>query len=177
MEEMQGEYLLGKKMKISHATPKTQNTTTLPSSNSELQQYQLVKQDTIQDQNDSQNTTLYVGGIDDSVDEAELIRQFNIFGTILCVKIAAGKKCGFVQFSTREEAERAMQDMNGTVIGMNRVRVSWGKQQGVTRGGVTPPQISSTIPPPVIQTEDKTSAYNAQVYAAYVCINIFLIYY
>lgn len=78
------------------------------------------------DPNDPNNTTLYIAGID-NIDEIEIERCFQVFGKIVYVKIPTGKKCAFVQFLNRIDAENAMREMNGTVIGNHRVRVLWGK--------------------------------------------------
>jgi len=43
------------------------------------------------------------------------------------VKIPVGKGCGFVQFADRKSAEDAIESLNGTVIGKNTVRLSWGR--------------------------------------------------
>jgi hypothetical protein len=44
---------------------------------------------------------VFVGGLDPSVTD-ELLRQtFSPYGELLYVKIPAGKRCGFVQYSNR----------------------------------------------------------------------------
>ncbi|CAD5177752.1 unnamed protein product [Musa acuminata subsp. malaccensis] len=54
---------------------------------------------------DSAKTTVFVGGLDPEV---------------------IGKQCGFVLFSHRNNAEEALQQLNGTIIGKQIVRLSWG---------------------------------------------------
>nr|POE98880.1 polyadenylate-binding protein rbp47c [Quercus suber] len=49
------------------------------------------------------------------------------YGDIVSVKIPTGKGCGFVQFANRNNAEEALQKLNGTVIGKQTVRLSWGR--------------------------------------------------
>lgn len=78
------------------------------------------------DPNDPNNTTLYIAGID-NIDEMEVERCFQVFGKIVYVKIPTGKKCAFVQFLNRMDAENAMREMNGAVIANHRVRVLWGR--------------------------------------------------
>jgi len=80
------------------------------------------------DPNDPNNTTVFVGNLDTTVDDLELRRIFSVYGQIASVKIPAGKACGFIQFMTRPAAEKAIADMNGQTIASHRVRCSWGRQ-------------------------------------------------
>ncbi|KAK2949122.1 putative Polyadenylate-binding protein [Blattamonas nauphoetae] len=74
----------------------------------------------------NENTVIFVGTIDGSVDEYQLRMIFNEFGQIPFVRIPPGKGCAFIQYMTRESAEKAIEIANGTMVGTNRVRVSWG---------------------------------------------------
>ncbi|KAI5961479.1 NGR1 [Candida theae] len=76
---------------------------------------------------DPNNTTVFVGGLSSEVTEATLFTLFKPFGVIQQIKIPPGKNCGFVKYSTREEAERTIAAMQGFIIGGNRVRLSWGR--------------------------------------------------
>lgn len=76
---------------------------------------------------DPTNTTVFVGGLRSEVSEQTLFTLFKPFGTIQQIKIPPGKNCGFLKFSTREEAEEAIQAMEGFIIGGNRVRLGWGR--------------------------------------------------
>ncbi|PON35844.1 Splicing factor-like protein [Parasponia andersonii] len=73
------------------------------------------------------NTTIFVGGLDSDVNDEDLRQPFTQFGEIVSVKIPVGKACGFVQFANRKSAENAIQTLNGTVIGKQTVRLSWGR--------------------------------------------------
>ncbi|KAF6147415.1 hypothetical protein GIB67_016772, partial [Kingdonia uniflora] len=75
---------------------------------------------------DSNNTTIFVGGLDASITDEDLRRQFSQFGKIVSVKIPVGKECGFVQFNTKSNADEALLRLNGTTIGKNTVSLSWG---------------------------------------------------
>lgn len=77
--------------------------------------------------NDPTNTTVFVGGLSSEVSEQTLFTLFKPFGIIQQIKIPPGKNCGFVKYSTREEAEEAIAAMQGFIIGGNRVRLSWGR--------------------------------------------------
>jgi len=76
---------------------------------------------------DPNNTTLFVGGLDSTVTVEMLTQSFVQFGELVHVKIPAGKRCGFVQFSNRASAEVALQELHGTVLGHQPIRLSWGR--------------------------------------------------
>lgn len=80
-----------------------------------------------QSEADSSNTTIFVGGLDQNVSDDELRQPFSQHGEIVSVKIPVGKGCGFVQFADRKSAEEALEKLNGTVIGKQTVRLSWGR--------------------------------------------------
>ncbi|CAA0826454.1 Polyadenylate-binding protein RBP47C [Striga hermonthica] len=75
----------------------------------------------------SQTGEIFVGGLDSDVTDEELRGSFIAFGEVISVKIPAGKGCGFVQFADRNSAEEAIQRLNGSVIGKQTVRLSWGR--------------------------------------------------
>ncbi|KAE8727962.1 Polyadenylate-binding protein RBP47 [Hibiscus syriacus] len=79
-----------------------------------------------QSDGDSSNTTIFFGGLDPNVTEEDLRQPFSQYGEIVSVKIHVGKGCGFVQFASRNNAEEALQKLNGTIRGKQTVRVSWG---------------------------------------------------
>lgn len=54
------------------------------------------------------NSTLFVGGLDDSVTEEQLQSMFALFGELVSVKLLRNKKCAFVQFSKIADAKTAM---------------------------------------------------------------------
>ncbi|CAH8392756.1 unnamed protein product [Eruca vesicaria subsp. sativa] len=76
---------------------------------------------------ESNNSTIFVGGLDPDVTDEDLRQPFIEFGEVVSVKIPVGKGCGFVQFANRKSADDAIQSLNGTVIGKNTVRLSWGR--------------------------------------------------
>ncbi|KAJ8518028.1 hypothetical protein ON010_g18254 [Phytophthora cinnamomi] len=73
------------------------------------------------------NTTVFVGGLDPSTTEDELRARFGALGEIVSVKVPPGRGCGFVQYTTKEAAEVAITQMNGTVISGVKVRCAWGR--------------------------------------------------
>ncbi|KAI3475618.1 hypothetical protein L1887_62960 [Cichorium endivia] len=79
---------------------------------------------------DPNNTTVFVGGLSSLVSESTLRRYFEHFGEITYVKIPPGKGCGFVQYVRKQDAENAIQRMNGFPILNSKIRLSWGRSQG-----------------------------------------------
>ncbi|XXG52893.1 hypothetical protein AAC387_Pa03g1092 [Persea americana] len=131
MTEMNGVYCSTRPMRISAATPKKTTTS--------HQQYPAVKAiypaptyitppvQALPVDNDITNTTIFVGGLDPNVTEDELRQVFAQFGELVYVKIPLSKGCGFVQFGARSSAEEAIQRLQGTMIGQQPVRLSWGR--------------------------------------------------
>ncbi|KAJ7852488.1 hypothetical protein B0H14DRAFT_2508973 [Mycena olivaceomarginata] len=78
---------------------------------------------------DPYNTTVFVGGLNPLVGE-EILRTFFVpFGEIHYVKVPVGKRCGFVQFVRKVDAETAILKMQGFPVGGSRIRLSWGQSQ------------------------------------------------
>nr|VDD32090.1 unnamed protein product [Brassica oleracea] len=78
-------------------------------------------------ESDPSNTTIFVGALDASVTDEELRAVFGQFGELTHVKIPPGKRCGFVQYATRASAEHALLNLNGTQLGGQSIRLSWGR--------------------------------------------------
>nr|XP_043609578.1 polyadenylate-binding protein RBP45 [Erigeron canadensis] len=80
-----------------------------------------------QNEEDPTNTTVFVGGLDPNVSDDHLKQIFSQYGQLVHVKIPVGKRCGFVQFVDRSCAEEALRMLQGTQIGGQTVRLSWGR--------------------------------------------------
>ncbi|KAL5558591.1 hypothetical protein UlMin_034802 [Ulmus minor] len=124
MTEMNGVYCSSRPMRIGAATPRK--------STGYQQQYGShggfgPNGASNQPEGDSSNTTIFVGGLDPNVTDEDLRQPFSQYGEIVSVKIPVGKGCGFVQFANRNNAEEALQKLNGTLIGKQTVRLSWGR--------------------------------------------------
>ncbi|XP_002510266.2 polyadenylate-binding protein RBP47 isoform X1 [Ricinus communis] len=123
MTEMNGVYCSSRAMRIGAATPRKstgyQHQGGYVSNGASGQAFQA--------DGDSTNTTIFVGGLDPNVTDEDLKQPFSQYGEIVSVKIPVGKGCGFVQFASRSNAEEALQKLNGTVIGKQTVRLSWGR--------------------------------------------------
>ncbi|TXT15762.1 hypothetical protein VHUM_00265 [Vanrija humicola] len=91
-------------------------------------------------ENESKNAgvNLYVKNIDDEWDDDRLRTEFDFAGTITSAKIMRDDKgvsrgFGFVCFSQPDEATRAVQDMNGKMIGTKPLYVSLAQKKEVRR--------------------------------------------
>ncbi|RLM86567.1 polyadenylate-binding protein RBP47-like [Panicum miliaceum] len=116
MTEMNGVYCSSRPMRIGPATPRKSSGTSGSNGSSARS-----------DGGDLTNTTVFVGGLDPNVSEEDLRQTFSQYGEISSVKIPVGKQCGFVQFAQRKNAEDALQGLNGSTIGKQTVRLSWGR--------------------------------------------------
>uniref|UniRef100_A0A0E0K1D7 RRM domain-containing protein n=1 Tax=Oryza punctata TaxID=4537 RepID=A0A0E0K1D7_ORYPU len=114
MTEMNGAYCSTRQIRIGPATPRRSSG---DSGSSPPRQ----------SDSDSTNRTIYVGGLDPNATEDELRKAFAKYGDLASVKIPVGKQCGFVQFVNRPDAEEALQGLNGSTIGKQAVRLSWGR--------------------------------------------------
>ncbi|CAN6167234.1 unnamed protein product [Urochloa humidicola] len=116
MTEMNGVYCSSRPMRIGPATPRKSSGNSGSNGSSARS-----------DGGDLTNTTVFVGGLDPNVSEEDLRQTFSQYGEISSVKIPVGKQCGFVQFAQRKNAEDALQGLNGSTIGKQTVRLSWGR--------------------------------------------------
>lgn len=71
-----------------------------------------------------QNSKLYVGNLNYSVTEEQLKELFENHGTVESIKIIGNRGFGFVEMSTPEEAEQAMEALNETTFQERTLRVN-----------------------------------------------------
>ncbi|OVA08115.1 RNA recognition motif domain [Macleaya cordata] len=76
-----------------------------------------------------QGANLYLKNLDESINDEKLKELFSEFGTITSCKVmldpqGQSRGSGFVAFSTPEEATRAVNDMNGKMIGRKPLYVA-----------------------------------------------------
>lgn len=78
-------------------------------------------------------TTLYCGGLDENVTEADIKNAFYSFGELRNITVVQKQGCAFVQFTQRKSAEKAAEGtFNKLLIKGNKITIRWGKSQGKT---------------------------------------------
>lgn len=73
-------------------------------------------------------TTLFIGGLPDTVRESDIMEKLYGYGEILAVRMNPQKRVAFVCYAERAGAVAAMKQLGGTLV-MNgaRMRVAWAK--------------------------------------------------
>ncbi|MES1919550.1 U6 snRNA binding, variant 3 [Bonamia ostreae] len=77
---------------------------------------------------DKNITTIFVGGVDGSTEENDLSKMLKKYGEITKIALKPDKGCGFVTFGNREDAEEAIEKLNGQlIIGDTKYKINWSK--------------------------------------------------
>lgn len=138
--EMENVWLQGRYLRVALASPRNSNVKMEPhappllveTASSLLKQQhqqpqpQAVLQPVQRIPGNRSNTTVFIGGLSSNVTELQLRILFEPFGSISTVRIPPGKKCGFVKYFKRIDAEAALIGMQGFNIGGQAVRLAWG---------------------------------------------------
>ena len=75
-------------------------------------------------------TTLFIGGIDESLTEEELKTQLSPYGKIKAIKMVSKQSCAFVCYHAREAAEKAVEAVfDRFFIKDSKLKVLWAKSQ------------------------------------------------
>lgn len=83
---------------------------------------------------DKSITTLFVGGVDPAkVTEQDLRDHFYQFGEIRTIHCVARSSAAFVEFVSRDSAERAMNGSHGLTLRGQKLRVLWGRGQATAK--------------------------------------------
>merc|ERR1719422_1098819 len=95
-----------------------------------------LKYEEVFQQASAMNFTVYCGGVSDS-DENTIRAAFSPYGRIMEIRYFRDKGYAFVRFDNKESACSAIVAVNGTEIGGQSVKCSWGKENpgGQTGGG------------------------------------------
>lgn len=73
-------------------------------------------------------TTLYIGGVSEDISESDLRDHFYQFGELRSVSVHYKQHCAFLQFTTRDAAERAAERCyDRLILRGHRLTVNWGK--------------------------------------------------
>lgn len=164
MVEMQGQYCGSRPIRIMPATT-VKSKILATGGNVQPSQLNLYQPTPLYNQhNDPNNTTVFVGNLSPTTTEDELRSYFQPFGDIIYVKISTNKACGFIQYFHRQNAETAIQQMTGSIIGGSKVKISWGHTQLIdpkTVQDVDPSTLQSQPPYQYFNVNDnKNPAYN-----------------
>jgi len=92
-------------------------------------------------------TTVFIGQLDEEVGFETIYKLFSPFGNIENVKIPPRKSCGFVRFSTHEQARNAIAALQGKLIGRTHVRLYWGKQSFPSSVSLAPVPVFPFVQP------------------------------
>jgi RNA recognition motif-containing protein len=88
-----------------------------------------------------QESKLFVGNLTYSVTSEELAELFSNHGSVVEARVIEGKGFGFVEMSTKEEAEAAKEALNGTDLSGRTMNVDMARpprsrdDRGGNRGG------------------------------------------
>jgi RNA recognition motif-containing protein len=84
---------------------------------------------------ENMSTNLYVGGLPYSVEERQLQELFSAHGTVAAARVITDKFTGqsrgfgFVEMSSPDEAQRAIQALNGSQLGGRTLTVNEARPQ------------------------------------------------
>ncbi|XP_010491303.1 PREDICTED: zinc finger CCCH domain-containing protein 4-like [Camelina sativa] len=78
--------------------------------------------------------TLYVGGLNSITLEQDIRDRFYAYGEVESVRILPKKACAFVTYTTREGAEKAIQELcNRLVVNGQRLKLTWARPPQVPK--------------------------------------------
>ncbi|XP_047659677.1 proline-rich extensin-like protein EPR1 [Tachysurus fulvidraco] len=69
---------------------------------------------------------LFIRGLD-SIDEQRLYKEFRPFGNIIRIKLIKAKGYGYIKYFSEAEARTAIREMNGKIVGADRLNVTLNK--------------------------------------------------
>lgn len=111
IEEMNGKVLNGNQIYVGRAQNKLERQYELKHKFEQIKQGKLTK---------GKGAKLYVKNLEGEIDDKQLRREFSLFGTISSARVMmeAGhsKGFGFVWYTTPEEANKAVMEMNGKIV-------------------------------------------------------------
>jgi len=77
------------------------------------------------------SVSIYVGNLDDDITEHDLKTAFEPFGELLNVKVvrdpvtSKSKNIGFISFTNKPDAEKAIRDMHGAMLKTRPIKTNW----------------------------------------------------
>ncbi|KAI8977017.1 RNA dependent RNA polymerase-domain-containing protein [Mycotypha africana] len=174
IDEMQGVYVGSRAVRVSIARPRSafqNNNPNNMSLNPNVPEHEI--------------TTVFVGGLNNTITEEELRGYFGTYGDILAVKLIPNKNIAFIQYDKRSSAEQSIAELNGSHLGGAKLRLSFGRTQlnlGPTYHHNTPtynrkppPKLPCKMNSKVFSTlsqQNETSSSIIQLTYAYTIINL-----
>ncbi|KAK1345733.1 hypothetical protein QTO34_008197 [Cnephaeus nilssonii] len=118
-------------------------------------------------------TTLYVGGVGDTITETDLRDHIYQVGEIRAIAVVQRQQCAFIQCATRQAAAVAAEkSFNKLIVSGRRLNVKWGRSQaargkgkekeGTTDSGIQlepVPGLPGALPPPPAAEEEASANY------------------
>jgi len=128
-DELNDKDFKGKKLYVGRAQKRTERDDELRRSHEEKRMENEAK---------SAGVNLYIKNLDDEWDDERLRTEFDAFGTITSCKVmkdenSTSRNFGFVCYSTPDEATKAVQEMNGKMIGTKPLYVALAQRKDVRR--------------------------------------------
>ena len=106
----------------------------------------------------NQGNTIYIRSVS-GLNESKLREAFTPYGNVSHITLELEKDCAFITFESIDEANRAIDEMDGEKIGNNEIRVSLArKQPHVPRNAFTDNPMSSSLVAPSSGTLTNTSS-------------------
>ena len=95
------------------------------------------------------NTTVYVGNLNDNVENSDLLPHFQGFGYVVEIRVMADKGYAFVKLDTHQAAANAIVNVNGTMIQDRQVKCNWGKEKLGSDTSIIANQANGVTSPPL----------------------------
>ncbi|XP_067937316.1 cytotoxic granule associated RNA binding protein TIA1-like isoform X2 [Watersipora subatra] len=124
INEMNGAWLGSRAIRTNWATRKPP----APVERGRQRQPQKLNYNDVFAQASATNTTVYIGGIQEGLQDDLLSPHFEQYGPIAEIRCFADKGFAFVRLNSKESAAQAIVGLNGSEIGGYTVRCSWGKE-------------------------------------------------
>jgi nucleolysin TIA-1/TIAR len=119
-----------------------------------------------QKEDTSSHFHIFVGDLSPEIDDRALYNAFAAFGTISDARVmwdqntGRSRGYGFVAYRKKEDAQRALTEMNGEWLGSRAIRCNWANQ----KGGTTPDDHAHSSGLDYGQVVTQTPASNTTVY-------------
>jgi nucleolysin TIA-1/TIAR len=81
-----------------------------------------------------ENSTVFVGNVNQIATDEDVLKEFNRFGEIVEIRRFKTHGNAFLKFGSKEKAARAIHEMNGNDFMGQMLRCSWGKSEGSRNG-------------------------------------------